>query len=51
MRAMRPNSSNLEVSFNGVERDVWFVAMETAGERDVSVVEVARDWSTADVML
>jgi len=45
------NISDLEVSFKGVERHVRFVAMETAGENDVTVVEVARDWSTADVML
>jgi len=24
--------------------------METAGERDVSIVKVARDWSTDDVV-
>jgi len=45
------NISNLEVSLNGVKRHVCFVVMETAGERDVSVVKVAGDWSTVDVLL
>jgi len=39
-------NSNLKIAFDGIKRHVYFVVMETAGERDV-IVEVARDWSTA----
>jgi len=42
--------ANLKVAFDGVKRHISLVVMETAGERDVSVVKVADDWSTADVI-
>jgi len=44
-----PTTTYLKVTFNGIKRHVCFVVMETAGERDVSVVKVACDWLTAGV--